>query len=294
MIVDQEINFDLNYNITYKDGFLTFNKVDNPLLNYYGRNISNITAIVGKNGSGKTSLLDAIGMTYYDRNNAQKTDSYFIMYKNEENYYLEFQNARTHEKIKNLQINLNFYKDCLGFEVELKNNIFITKNYLSWKGKNDFVKYYYYQNGYNSSRISRDRGDDREYFFERHYIKGISELEKYLLIIDDIDFGNNGILQISGCDLVVQFKYNDIDVHDSKYTGIRDFEEYLRKFKKELSFIDIDIFATDGNNEPKYSLKEYIEHYLSCIILSSLDYYLELDIKEQKAMNEIRTNEGGD
>ncbi len=57
-----EYNFSPNYKFSYQPESKTFYKEESDSLpnGWFGENIQNITAIVGKNGSGKTNLLDCI------------------------------------------------------------------------------------------------------------------------------------------------------------------------------------------------------------------------------------------
>lgn len=61
-IKDCEYNFSPNYKFSYQPESKTFYKEESDSLpnGWFGENIQNITAIVGKNGSGKTNLLDCI------------------------------------------------------------------------------------------------------------------------------------------------------------------------------------------------------------------------------------------
>ena len=62
------ITFDNNYKITFEDGILTINKAktDNNIENFYSidktiGNIDSVNLLIGKNGSGKTSILQVLG-----------------------------------------------------------------------------------------------------------------------------------------------------------------------------------------------------------------------------------------
>jgi AAA15 family ATPase/GTPase len=66
-IKDCEFNFSPEYRISYdrKQRFITVEKNDNYLPDFWEvSNISNITAIIGKNGAGKSNLLEFI-FRYY-------------------------------------------------------------------------------------------------------------------------------------------------------------------------------------------------------------------------------------
>lgn len=61
-IKECEYNFSPNYKFSYNPQLQTFymQRCDSLYNGWFGQNIVNITAVVGKNGSGKTNLLDCI------------------------------------------------------------------------------------------------------------------------------------------------------------------------------------------------------------------------------------------
>ena len=65
-IKEQGFNFSPKFECEYKDGALKIEKKENSLDNFFGDNI-NITAIVGENGSGKSSILELISYFSLDR-----------------------------------------------------------------------------------------------------------------------------------------------------------------------------------------------------------------------------------
>ncbi len=87
----------VNYNEELKTIALSEN--ENYIDNFYGKTISDITAIVGKNGTGKTTVLDIIGLDYKNRVEASGfyydgkyhyKDKYFMLYYVDKNiYYIE-------------------------------------------------------------------------------------------------------------------------------------------------------------------------------------------------------------
>jgi predicted ATPase len=66
-IIEKGFNFSPEYNITYDEETLLIKNKQNNLINLFHENFLNITAIIGENGSGKTSLLSF--MEYFFLNN---------------------------------------------------------------------------------------------------------------------------------------------------------------------------------------------------------------------------------
>ena len=65
-----EITFDNNYKITFEGGILTINKTktDNNIDNFYSidktiGNIDSVNLLIGKNGSGKTNILEMLNLS---------------------------------------------------------------------------------------------------------------------------------------------------------------------------------------------------------------------------------------
>ena len=102
------ITFDNNYKITFEDGILTINKAktDNNIENFYSidktiGNIDSVNLLIGKNGSGKTSVLrlltsipETSDRTFFSYKEIDLSEScyvdsskldYFIIYKDFEN-----------------------------------------------------------------------------------------------------------------------------------------------------------------------------------------------------------------
>ena len=66
---DIGINLSSEYNISYSklDRCLTIEKNENYIQNFWSENIRNITGIIGKNGSGKSTILKYFKGLIYDK-----------------------------------------------------------------------------------------------------------------------------------------------------------------------------------------------------------------------------------
>lgn len=90
-------NFSSEYEVTYSNKELTIKKKNNILNGFYGKHISDLSLIIGKNGTGKTSILNIIGKTMKERiadlecSDSEVLDRYFLLYSVTDNvFYLEF------------------------------------------------------------------------------------------------------------------------------------------------------------------------------------------------------------
>ena len=100
---DFEITFDNNYEITFEGEILTINKIktDNNIENFYSidktiGNIDSVNLLIGKNGSGKTSVLEVLNVLHLgsstNNEEVKKIKGYIILYKsysNDEDFILE-------------------------------------------------------------------------------------------------------------------------------------------------------------------------------------------------------------
>ena len=99
---NEPIIFNSNYTIEWRNQHLKVNKVEDSVPNFYGDSISNITAIVGNNGVGKTTILDLIGCTKEERKYYTFDSSYCLIYW-DSNVLLEMFNF----DIESIEINSN-------------------------------------------------------------------------------------------------------------------------------------------------------------------------------------------
>ena len=80
-VLDKDFNFSDKYSFVYDNGNITINNINNEnFFNLNTNNIYNITAIIGENGSGKSSILSILIKILYDKKNTYK---YIIAFENE-------------------------------------------------------------------------------------------------------------------------------------------------------------------------------------------------------------------
>ena len=103
-ICNQIFNFSDEYIVNYDwNETITINKNPEYIANFYGENITNITAIIGINGVGKTSLLNFLGFKFSERKEFLSKYEYFIIYELDESIFIEFNNHSS--KIKQIIFN---------------------------------------------------------------------------------------------------------------------------------------------------------------------------------------------
>jgi len=97
VIKKQEINFSPNFDVKIINNKLIIENKVSYMDKLYPTNIKNITMLLGKNGSGKTTILDILGMNRDDRcdesikrkgrSRSEVIDSYFILYHIQGDYF---------------------------------------------------------------------------------------------------------------------------------------------------------------------------------------------------------------
>ncbi|MGT2731824.1 AAA family ATPase [Streptococcus ruminantium] len=145
------INFDWNETIT-------INKNPNYIAEFYGENVTNITAIVGINGVGKTTLLNFIGFKFSERKEFLSKYEYFIFYELDESIFIEFNNKHA---IKQIIFNNQIIKTNDGLIADIKtvllrkqgNTYHITDNVPNGSINYIFKKYHQYSFSENNDEF---------------------------------------------------------------------------------------------------------------------------------------------
>jgi predicted ATP-binding protein involved in virulence len=111
-----ECTFHDNYNDdgTLKDDCVLDIKPKDHIENFFGKNI-NITAIVGENGSGKSSIFEVLSFLYWQGIIANKKDKTFFLFYEDNKFFIQCENYKLE------QIELSDF-------IHIKNNTSITLN----------------------------------------------------------------------------------------------------------------------------------------------------------------------
>ncbi|MEW4353519.1 AAA family ATPase [Streptococcus pneumoniae] len=100
LISNQIFNFSDEYTIDFDwNETVTISKNPSYIAGFYGESITNISAIVGINGVGKTSILNFIGFKFSERKEFLSKYEYFIIYEQDESIFIEFNNRHTVKRI---------------------------------------------------------------------------------------------------------------------------------------------------------------------------------------------------
>lgn len=187
--------FDVNYD--KEKGHLLINKKE-YIKDFFGENIKNISLVIGKNGTGKTTFLDLLGMKRDDRVGSHERckDEYFFLYHIKNNIFaIEGYGLQL---IKDIVTNLPFedkfpITDPYSIVVETNINSDCTYNYVGFmqsklddnqKQINDRIIYVNIREKYNDrySESAFINKEDYTVFANRFYGNEIGIKEKYSVL----------------------------------------------------------------------------------------------------------------
>ena len=297
-IYNQEIQLSNDFDVTLKDKILKVDKKENYLSDYYGDRIKNISVLVGKNGSGKTTILDILGMCRQDRlkNSVigkDVKDEYLLLYylgkdvDSQELFGIEvlgenvLNNMLENYKIRKEDIDYDRSKTSIGLVFRYENDKFISvgKHFFDYEVKgrrlNEIIKFAHIGENYRYSSRNEKYSEyftwDGGYIAERRLFSKASVYTKYICLRECITNGIEGF----DCSMA---KIKFIDDIDYDYMKTRD-EDYHKKYADRVEVIEkklpvwnhfsinaIKKETTDSQKKQKYILDLYARYIMDMIV----------------------------
>lgn len=190
---DFEITFDNNYEVKYnrEKDTLSINKkcesANNNIENFYSidktkRNIDSINLLIGKNGSGKTSILEMLNMNYFEK---KKRKSYFDKLEIEINYMILYKSSKDDENFifEEQYIAKKFTKRKEIEEIRIQEEIYESQDDGNYIENTGVLKF--------SFKEKIMKAAMREAKFEQKNIGGLKKLTLYKLNIG-LENGSKG------------------------------------------------------------------------------------------------------
>ncbi len=190
---DFEITFDNNYEVKYnrEKDTLSINKkcesANNNIENFYSidktkGNIDSINLLIGKNGSGKTSILEMLNMNYFEK---KKRKSYFDKLEIEINYMILYKSSKDDENFifEEQYIAKKFTKRKEIGEIRIQEEIYESQDDGNYIENTGVLKF--------SFKEKIMKAAMREAKFEQKNIGGLKKLTLYKLNIG-LENGSKG------------------------------------------------------------------------------------------------------
>ncbi|WP_251920180.1 AAA family ATPase [Lactococcus lactis] len=262
--------FEVSYD--YKTKTIDINQLESKIPNdFYGKNISNLNLIVGKNGSWKSTFLNLIGTKIRDRNSLFSfTDQWFIIYYNQNNEYVfEGSDYKMVADFSNLQslalgywITANYNEEEKSFEninyIQDKKNGYLHDNLTYLYQPTDINKFEYFSSPDNTVSF------DRNYLYETSYNQEYSflceDFKKFASISHELSYSisnksNNNFFyeNRSGLNLNL-YGNNELSFKLFKLTSIGKSEEPCKLTEKEsyiIYFLEQRIIEAWNSKEEK-------------------------------------------
>ena len=179
---NEPIIFNSSYTIEWENQHLKVNKIEDSVSNFYGDSISNITAIVGNNGVGKTTILDLIGCTKEERKYHAFDSSYCLIFWDSSvllemfNFDIESIEINSHiEQINKLKYT-GIYKSGTVEDGQIDNMYYFqsSKVLRGYEDYNGLIKRRYGNSKQFSLKDAKSKFDAYELLVEKRFISNSS------------------------------------------------------------------------------------------------------------------------
>lgn len=291
IIKNEEINFSNNFDIKmeinqFGDKEIVIKNKNNKIKKLYPQNLNNITLLLGKNSSGKTSILKILGDSKTERfKYINKTEnSYIILYctnKNKNEFLLEYVGTGLLKSIKNLKYkNKSFidynYKPYGTFLFNINNNkIKLDLNHVITNCKDKINFAYIVDEKSLNSIINYEYEEESSRFLKRNYITKSNFKTKYTYLKKlnenkELKFNNKKIYMEITC------KIPDIRFNSNRYVSSDENEiftiESITHKLYDYDIMNLRHIVPSMGKDKKYTKKEmFIMDFLSKYILYEFD-----------------------
>lgn len=313
---NEPIIFNSNYTIEWKNQHLKVNKVEDSVSNFYGDSISNITAIVGNNGVGKTTILDLIGCTKEERKYHAFDSSYCLIFWDSNvllemfNFDIESIEINSHtEQINKLKYT-GIYKSGTVEDCQIDNMYYFqsSKVLRGYEDYNGLIKRRYGNSKQFSLKDAKSKFDAYKLLVEKRFISNssnykweirINTFEKTLNDLTDYCFRKvlplDWMYEENFKNIISRWGFGDEDFHiiDSEYNSylfdffsLRDTDIELidlDQYIKNKKYNNIDTALEDEEFQERFSriILEF-KHFVSFNRFSFLfkDFFGEVSFEE--------------
>lgn len=295
--INQGFNFSPDYHIEFNhvEGEVVINKKINPTLtNFFGEHITSLNLIVGKNGSGKSSILELLGSTSRDRNDLfnGEVKPWFALYSDEYGrFMLEGYDIKI---IKNL-VKSNDFENIINEKyaviVDLvKRKLFVT-SFITEEQRNSLCIYLdrvsNNETWYSRPLLSSEGGSDNQLGYERNSINIHLSEEIFKLIKESREDNELGFNAKNVQAIISRRNFHD----DYSEKMLKDLNLYNQPEIMLMSNPDLDLFS---NKELKKKwtkqerfiieyLEESICHFFAEVKKSSIDIGSYFDQNEKNS-----------
>ncbi|TNJ63778.1 hypothetical protein FE784_23960 [Paenibacillus hemerocallicola] len=287
--------YDVSFNINNKNGTRELKIFPKKVFSLFEEEkINNVTAIIGRNGSGKTNILDLLGMRMNDRKRLSEVEYFLLYHISEDTFAIEGSDfSLIKENIHKIPIEKNqLVSNPYSMYLEKSESGFEFKGFLQFS--EDWIKRIHYYNFRNTFKEDYERwgnkiNNEHTVFFSRLNLNpnSIGYYAKYNLIT----YFNRSTFKEKSKHL---FNLND-NVFINVYNNISYSMDLDEKLALKISFKDTfrDLIKRSGKpNKKKINYKtkfimNFIEDYIQYSFSSIKDIAAEEIVKLKNEINEI-------
>lgn len=279
----EAFNFSSNFEVTVMDDS-TINIIrKEKKINLFGEKCSNVNAVMGINGSGKTSVLDLLGVRRDERINFNENDEYFLIYHLKDDVFAIEGNGL--HLINNQLINTPLESsrrvtEPYSFTFKLIDKKFEFKNFFQEdKEAHTSIKYISFRYNYDSytykSHRSFDTDKDNSHFFQRSNlnIENIGQYGIYKMLVDLNSKKDNSVYNTfnfkSVAKITINLKYNNNKLND--LDSNIDFE--MKNFKANLLLKNLINNIQDSQSNLETNKTNFLNKFMYGFSYSLIAYY---------------------